>query len=402
MLPRLVAWLWLFSALAARAAITVAQDGSGDFNGADDQPILAAVQKARAAGGGEIVIKAGTYRCANPIALKDAKKITFRGVPGARLTLPPLQYAETSADATVGASELRVRVQQGMAKGVRIRIMSGGAIDSFSGKQKPSFFVTLSAAESARLVLEKPLEFPVPTGTKIINEDAPNLFELRGACEDIAIEQLTIDGGRTASDPAVSGHAQLCGVFAAGSYDYVKGLTGPPMQGIAVRDCVVRNCFGRGVAFYAVRNGIVERCTIEDTVDEAVDLDHFAVGCIVNQNAVARCGVGVEMNDANECAVLRNRFEACRIGINLWRWCKQPDLNTRNVIMENAFIGTKGNALQLAAGTATNIVHGNHIRGSGGKAISLAGDDYEVSGNDVDGVIANAGVRNDVFDNVAR
>ena len=112
--------------------------------------------------------------------------------------------------------------------------------------------------------------------------------------------------------------------------------------------------------------------------------------------------MGVELNDASECAVLRNRFEACRIGINLWRWCQQPGLNTRNVILENAFIGTTGNALQLAAGTATNIVSRNRIRGSGGKAIALAGDDYEVSGNDVEGKIADSGKGNDVFDNTAR
>lgn len=191
------------------------------------------------------------------------------------------------------------------------------------------------------------------------------------------------------NDPAVAGHAQLCAVFAQGPYDYVKGPTGPPLLRVVVRDCTIRNCFGRGVAFYGVTNGVVERCTIEDTLDEAVDLDHFAVGCIVQHNAVTRCCVGVEMNDASECAVLRNRFEACGIGINLWRWCKQPDLNTRNVILENVFLGTKGNALQLAAGTAMNIVSRNQIRGSGGKAIVFAGDDYEMSGNEV-------------FDNVTR
>lgn len=400
--------LTLFSsflvAASASAGIlqTVAQDGTGDFNGADEKPILAAIAKVRAAGGGEIVIKRGTYVCARSIELKDAMRITFRGEPGAELRLGPLQHAETSADAAVGATELPTRMQQGFATGVRIRIMAPGAIDAFSGKNKPSFFVPLAKVEQGRLVLTKPLEFPVPAGTKIINEDAPNLFELRGGCEDILIEKLTLDGGRTPADPSVSGHAQLCAVFAGGGYSYTDGLKGPLMQRVKVRDCTIRNCFGRGVAFYAVRNGLVERCTIEDTVDEAIDLDHFSVGCIVQNNAVARCHVGVELNDANECAVLRNRFTSCDIGINLWRWCKQPDLNTRNVIAENAFIDTKGNALQLAAGTATNIVHGNHIRGSGGKAISLAGDDYEISGNDVDGKIADSGARNDVFDNATR
>jgi hypothetical protein len=390
--------------LTAHAAlqVIVAQDGSGDFNGTDEKPILAAVQKVRAAGGGEILIRRGDYVCGQPIEVKDANKITFRGEPGAVLKLPPLQFAETSAEAAVGASELHVRVQQSLTPGLRLRIMASSAIDSFSGKAKPSFFVSLAKTEGDRLVLAKPLEFPVPAGTKIINEDAPNLFEVRSPCEDIAIEQLVIDGGRTPKDPVVSGHAQLCGIFASGRYTYTDGPTGPPVHKLIVRDCTIRNCFGRGIALYAVTGALIERCTIEDTVDEAVDLDHFAVGCIVSQNAVARCHVGVELNDANECAVVRNRFVACDTGINLWRWCKMPDLNTRNVIMENAFVGTKGNALNLAAGTATNIVSHNQIRGSGGKAILLAGDDYEVSGNDVDGKIADSGARNDVFDNAAR
>lgn len=401
MIPRLaLAFVLSFSCVASAAVqVVVAQDGSGDFNGADEKPLLAAVQKVRAEGG-EIVIRAGQYVCGKPIFLKDAKRITFRGEPGVVLKLIPLQFAEASADTAVGATELPVRGQRGFAPGVQIRLMAPGAVDAFSQQRKPSFFVKLAEVKADRLVLAAPLEFPVPAGTKIINENAPNLFELRGGCEEITIEQLALDGGRMANDPEVSGHAQLCGIFASGTFSYADGLTGSPVRRLTVRDCTIRNCFGRGLALYAVSNALVERCTIEDTVDEAIDLDHFSVGCLVMQNAVARCGVGVELNDANECTVLRNRFEACRIGINLWRFCKLPDLNTRNVILENAFVNTKGNALQLATGTATNMVSRNHIRGSGGNAISLRGDDYEISGNDVDGKIVDNGKGNDVFDNV--
>jgi hypothetical protein len=394
----------------AFAQLTVAQDGSGDFNGADEKPILAALAKARAAGGGEIVIKPGIYQLTRSIEMKDAKKITVRGQPGAVLKLPPLQHAETSADAAVGESVLPVRVQQGMAPGVRLRIMAPAGIDSFSGKQKPSFFITLAKTEPGRLVLAQPLEFPVPAGTKIINEDAPNLFELRGACENIAIESLALDGGRTPADPPVSGHAQLCGIFAGGSYNYTKGLTGPPMRHLVVRDCVIRNCFGRGIAFYAVHDALVTGCTIEDTVDEAIDLDHFVVGCQVLDNKAARCHVGVELNDANDSLVARNRFEACDIGINLWRWCKMDDLNTRNQIVENEFVGTKGNGIQLAANTAANIVRGNMVRDSGRNGIVIGGDENEVTGNRVfdagsagagkfDGIYVG-GAKNRVLDNV--
>lgn len=385
--------------IAAAITVTIAQDGSGDFNGTNEKPILAAVAKVRAAGGGEIGIKRGTYVCAQSIVLKDAKKITFRGEPGAQLKLPPLQYALTKTETAAGATELPIQIEQGLTPGLRLRIMARGAVDSFSGQQKPSFYINLARVDGDRLVLAKPLEFSVPAGTQIMNEDAPNLIEVRGASEDIVFEDLIIDGGRIATDPPIPGHAQLCGIFAQGAYDYVKGPTGPPMQRLVVRDCTIRNCFGRAVAFYSVKDPVVERCTIEDIVDEAIDLDHFVVGARVTENAVARGRIGVELNDANDSEVARNSFTACGTGINLWRWCKQPDLNTRNRIVDNFFTDIKGHGMSFGAGTFANIVRGNRLQKLGGRSIALNGDDYEVSGNTATEGISDKGQRNRVFDN---
>src|SRR4029079_14588501 len=128
------------------------------------------------------------------------------------------------------------------------------------------------------------------------------------------------------------------GIFAAGPYNYTDGPTGKPVRGVTIRDCTIRNCFGRGVAFYSVSDALVAHCRIEDTVDEAIDLDHFTVNCRVLDNEVARCRVGVELNDANECWVARNRFEACQTGVIIWRWCKMEDLNVRNHVLDNLFL----------------------------------------------------------------
>lgn len=360
----------LVSLTTVRAQLVVSHDGSGQFNGTDEKPILAALAQAKAAGGGEIIIQPGTYVLTGGLLLKDVRQITLRGLPGAVLKLPPLQQAEAAAEVAPGETAIPVSKQSGITEGMQIRIMAEGAVDSFSQKRKPTFFVKVAKVESDRLLLAAPLEFPIPKGTAIMNENAPNLIEIRGKSEAITIEGLTLDGGRTAKDPSISAHAQLCGVLASGPYNYTEGPTGPRVRGITIRDCTIRNCFGRGVALYAAEQVRVEHCRIEDTVDEAVDLDHFAVSCRVVENDIARCGVGVELNDATDCWVARNRFEACNVGINLWRWCRMPELNRRNQILDNLFVGIKANGIQLGADTSFNFVRGNIIEESGRNGIS--------------------------------
>ena len=390
-------------AVAAGAQIVVAQDGSGDFNGADEKPILAALAKAHAAGGGEIVIRPDVYLVTPGITLTGVSNVIFRGLPGATLKLPPLQYAEVSRDVGVGETILPVSIQQGLAVETLLQIRAPGSVDAFSGKAKPTFFTKLAKVEADRLVLAAPLTFPVPAKTQVVNENAPNLFEVRGSSENIVIEGLTLDGGRTANDPPIPAHAQRCGVFASGPYNYTDGPTGKPVRQVVIRDCTIRNCFGRGVALYAVTDALIANCKIEDTVDEAVDLDHFAVACRVLDNQVARCRVGVELNDANECRVERNHLEGCQTGVIIWRWCKMDDLNVRNQILDNVFVDTTGNALQLQAGTAFNVARGNTIRGAGRNGVSLGASDTIVSGNIIErtamhGITVN-GDRNDVTGN---
>jgi len=383
----LVTILGTFNAGSAERPIIVSQDGRGDFQGADEKPIQAAIEKAIKQGGGDILIRPGTYDISRGIFIKDGQHIALRGADreSVILKLPPLAFAESKTAASAGSTEISVGRMQNITVGMRLRIEADGEVEAFTKKPKPYLLAVVKTVEAGKITLTEALKFPVPAGTLIRHEDAPNLIEMRGKCEDVLIGKLTLDGGRAAADPAVRGHAQLCGLMAAGAYDYEKGRTGPPVKQIAVQDCIIQNTFGRGVAFYSVEEAAVERCAITNTADEAIDLDHFTAKCLVRGNRISLCRVGVELNDANDCMVLGNEFSGCVIGINLWRWCKQDDLNKRNFIRDNLFSATEQNAIQLATGTSDNSIEDNEIAGAGRNGISVSGSSQILRNNAIRG-----------------
>lgn len=363
--------------------LRVSQDGSGQFNGNDHQPIQAAIDRAMKQGGGEIVIARGDYLIGASLKMFAATNLTIRGQPGAVLRLPPLPYAHSLEAASAGATSLRVDRVEDFQPGMRLHFVAPGKVSAFTGKPEPYFRATLAGIENDRLEFKEPLEFPAPAGTLLYREGAPNVFAIRGATENVVIERLTMDGGRRPGAPDISGHVIGCGVLAEGPYSYERGATGTPVRRLIVRDCVIRHCFGRGVAMYSVVEGVVERCVIEDTVDEAIDFDHFTIGCRAIGNTVVGCTEGMELNDANDSFVKSNRFDACGCGINLWRWCRQPDLNACNQILCNQFLNTRGSALLIQAQTASNIISGNIIQGSGSAGVVLNGAWQTLEGNTI-------------------
>jgi hypothetical protein len=348
-----------------------------------ERDIQQRIDAAIRAGGGEVIIPAGVHRLERGLMLKDAKHVRLASAePGkAILELGPLTFAEVSTSATAGASAIEVKNARNLILGMRLKIEADAEPDAFTGKPRPYVLAMLKAVNGSQLVLEAPLKFPVPAGTFIRHEDAPNLITVRGASEDVRIEGLVLDGGRRAGDPPVRGHTQLCGIFATGQYSYEKGPADPRVKGLHIAGCMIRNCFGRGIAFYAVQTSTIEDCVITGTNDEAIDLDHFTVQAIVRRNRAEECNVGVELNDANDCVVEENEFRGCGIGLNLWRWCKQPGLNEHNRIARNAFIASRGNGIQIATGTAANELIDNRITGAARNGISLAGAGQTVTGN---------------------
>jgi nitrous oxidase accessory protein NosD len=338
-------------------------------HGGDGKAIAAAAKEVMASGGGVIVIAPGEYLVAEPIILASAKNLTIRGEPGAILKLAPMAYGQLAADTPAGATELQVRGARGFRPGMELRIMAPGAVHPFTGKPAPHFHVKAAAVDGETVKLQKPAAFAAPRDTEVLWGDEPNLIEIRDAAENVAIEQLTLDGGATQDTPQVATHNTRSGVWVVGRYDYERGPTGPKPRAIAVRDCVIRRFNGRGVAFYSAEDVLVERCRIEQTREEAIDFDHFVVRGVARENDLRDCRLGVEINDANDCTVERNRMIGGAAGVRIWRWCKMPELNVRNRITENEFRVGQRAAIELLEGTSQNIATGNVIVAPPGKQL---------------------------------
>lgn len=343
-------------------------------------PIAGQIQEAIASGATEFIVPAGTHVLDAGIRLRDVRGFAIRGDSHAILKLPPVAFAIASGAASAGETEIPVARSRSLRPGMRLQIAAPGPIEPFTKKPRPVFVVHLDRADPTRLSLAEPLPFAVPSGALIRDDAAPNLIDIRGGT-DITIENVTLDGGRGDDDPHIQGHAQLCGIFAAGPYTYEKGPSGPKIQNLAIRNCTIRNCFGRGIALYSVADATIEGNTIENCADEAIDFDHFSVRCVARQNRVSLSRIGVEVNDANDSTISDNDFTECGIGINIWRWCKQPDLNVGNLIVSNRFSLISGDAIRLATGTARNVVRGNTITSPGGNGISAAGEAQVIAGN---------------------
>jgi hypothetical protein len=356
--------------------------------GEDVQQLQKFVDEAIKAGSGEVTVPPGTYTLPRGLLLKDAKKIAIIGMDRERciLKLPPLAFAECAQDMPAGGTEIPTTKSQNIIPGMKLWIEAPGPMDKFTKKPRNYHLATVKSVEGGKILLSAPLQYPVPAKTMIRDSEAANLIEIRGASEDILLRNLTLDGGRTPNDPIVHGHAQLCGVFVAGPYDYEKGPTGPQVQNVVVENCIIQNCFGRGVALYCVQGARVERCTIMDTNDEAVDFDHFTSKCEARGNAIARCHVAFELNDANEVVITGNEARDCDTGINLWRWCHQQELNEGNQITNNAFLNTSGNAVQIGSETRLNTIANNDINGAGKNGIVVKGSEQTVKDNRISNV----------------
>jgi len=309
--------------------IVVAQDGSGQFNGNDQTPLLEAVKKASKTGG-TIFIKPGEYLIRKQIDLKSG--ITVIGTAQTVLKLPSPTL--TTAAAEKGQESLLVENSFELATDTSIQICPPAGQKTFPDGDKKSFTARIKAVEKGKILLAEPLPCPVPEKSRVGYRN--NVFFVGGSRKDITIENLVIDGGRRKDIP-MPGHIFRCAILAHGNWTYGGGPTAPPIENLQVVNCHIRNCYGRAVAMYWVVRGKVEGCFIENIADEAIDFDHFCYYCMAIGNEVNNSATGVTINDGSYCTVEYNRFSDCGVAVNIWWWymCPQKDIDIGNKIRHN-------------------------------------------------------------------
>ncbi len=365
-----------------KRTLVVAQDGSGDFNGKTEEPIISAVSAARH--GGTVVIRPGIYSIRRVIDLSGTRDLTLRGEDGTVLKLNRIPLTKLSESAARGSRKLSVEDASSFLPRTRIRIKAPGRTVEHRGKKSviPTFDATVSGVNKNALELSSLLSYPAPKGTFIAAGE--NLIAINSGT-NISLENLTLDGNMQADDPKFVDHTMRCLVLAHGPYGYKAGLTGKPIRGLALRNCEFRNARGRCIAWYAVVESSIINCTASDSPDAGIDIDHFCYDLTITGNRILRCGKGIEINDASRCRIEKNRIEKCHQGIVIWRWCHQDDVNVDNRIRKNVILDSGAYGLGILAENYRNEVTDNRFTRGKGHGILIQGNVNKVANNQVEG-----------------
>ncbi|MEW6358699.1 MAG: right-handed parallel beta-helix repeat-containing protein [Planctomycetota bacterium] len=353
--------------------VVVAQDGSGDIQGDTEQPIVEAIRRMVEAGGGTVRIKEGAYIIHDTIGFgPDVHDLVIEGAGEVVLKLAPQIRTTAAAELKPGDARMIVADASAFKPNMQIEIQAEGRKDSFSGYQTKSFSMRVKSVEGSEIEFTGPTKYGAPAGTNVVQ--LVNLFQMDRA-KRLTLRGLTLDGDMKKEDMRPISHVFHCGVFGQGPYTYEKGPTGPPVEDITIENCIIRNFFHRGIALYSVVRPTVLNCTVENTMAEAVDFDHFCTHCVARGNNLSRAPVGVEMNDASYCLIEGNTIRECGVGVNIWQWCKLDNLNVENKIVGNTILDTKNTAIRCAKGADRNLIEGNTIKGGAAVGIVLQGAD---------------------------
>lgn len=349
----------------AEKVLHVTRNGDGELAGETGQPIRAALDQLRKTGG-TVVLEPGEYLVRRKLVLSD--NITIRGSGSAAASILRLP-APTRLTASAGKGDRTFTVANSavFASGTAVQILPPAGADRFSPLEGKTKSATIEAAEitsvdGSRITLAEPLPIDLPKDSRV--GYFHNLISMRKPARNITIENLTLEGGRTSEVP-MPGHAKRCAIWASSPYTYAEGPQAPPIRGLRVRHCVIRDFYGRAVAMYNVADSEVVGCRIARIPDDAINFDHFNYRNRAVGNTVREARIGVTLNDASNCTVRYNRLVRCSTGVRIW-WWDQVDphnVNEHNMIEYNTILAPRGDAISLGKRVTKNTIRQNFVEG---------------------------------------
>lgn len=347
--------------------------------------IQQAIEEAHEQGGGVVLLKAGEYTLDRALELSNKQNVTLLGEKGTVLKAAAEQITQLAESASADATRLVLDQALNVSEGMQLEIHSPGRKSvSPSGKKQtaPYVMVRVERVEGKVLHLARPVKYAVPRGAEIIV--VFNGIVLHGNTSNVTIQNITLDMNRDAWPIEPLNHTFHCAIIGRGPYSYEKGPSGPPVEGVRITGCTIKNAHQRGIAFYSVIHSGVYDCRIENTAAEGIDFDHFTYHCEAVGNTLVDCH-NIELNDASDCLVAHNRIVRPAVGVVVWQWCQLPGLNERNLILNNEIIDSKGEGVSLRKGAERNVVRGNLVRDSSRIGILVEGDHNVITGNTVSG-----------------
>ncbi len=278
------AWLWSVllvaaSVLGALLYLRVRKEGgvtvtvgpaNADVIGTDDIAIQKAMDRVVAAGGGTVLIKAGTYTLANSVRLKS--HITLRGEGPTKTILQKTAGVESKLkiDADYGEFKATVEDASGFKPGMGVTIVDNKERYGWTPSVR-----TVARVEGDTLYFDRFLhmDYHVANDGKVFNT-----FPLLAGYEvhDVKVEDLTVDGRRDSS--GILDGCQTGGIY----FFHSTQMT--------VRGCVARNYPGDGISCQFVEEPVVENCDSYDNAFLGIHLGTGALRGLVLNNRVHNNG----------------------------------------------------------------------------------------------------------------
>jgi hypothetical protein len=243
--------------------VTVGPAGA-DVIGTDNVAIQQAIDRVAKAGGGTVLVKAGTYTLTNSIRL--ASHLVLRGEGPDKTILKKGQGVKSrlKLDADYGELFATVEDARGFALGMGVTIVD---------KQNREGWVpsvrTLVRVEGQQLFFDRFLhmDYSVANAGEVSNH-----FPLVAGYEvqDVVVEQVTADGNRAETE-------YLDGCQSGTIYFFHS-------QRMTIRNCVARNFSGDGISTQFVEDPVVENCEAYGNAGLGIHLGTGALRGVVRRN----------------------------------------------------------------------------------------------------------------------
>jgi hypothetical protein len=198
---------------------------------------------------------------------------------------------------------------------------------------------------------------------------AKGMLLISGACEEVRIEKLTLDGGWA----AIVDHPDL-----KSPNKFAKILVGR---------CFFQNQKGSAILFpkTGIENLEIDACSFRDIASRAIELGENASGIQITHNHFTRCDSAVMLAGSQKGLVASNEISGCNNGILITGPRDKESVDQGNIIALNAIERSRENGILINSRTLNNSVIQNEIRDSKGDGIRLFGEKHVVKANRITG-----------------
>lgn len=337
-----------------------------DLVGADQRVLQAAVDMLANLGGGEVCIKAGTYRLRNAVHLRSGVHLRGEG-EATRLIKEPSITVALEEDSDWYDQEITLADASGFRVGDGVCLR---ARDPVTGRQTV-LKRTLVARSGARFKLDKALRENLWT---IHGANCSSSFALLDGefVEDVRIENLSLDGNR-------GQNAELDG-------NYAGGIFLQDCNRVQMRRLWVRNYPGDGISWQISHDVLVEDCVLENHRNLALHPGSGSQRPIIRRNVLRGSDIGLFFCWGVKYGLAQdNQIEGNRVGISIGH------RDTDNLVTGNAVAASKAQGLLFRPERGASFAgHRNRIIGN--RFLNNAGHGnavVEVQGGTQDILIAN-------------